>query len=203
MFYSRRFLALFIWTLTLGAILQATSPAILAQRAYNNVGRTPSDEEIRNLGVIISPGGKDLPPGRGTAKEGAELYAKQCALCHGKTGEGGVADKLVMGSPGNPHRGPYTDQDRHPVGFWAYSTTVWDYINRAMPANRGGTLKPDEVYALTAYLLYMNGIIQETDVMDAQSLPKVQMPNRENFAPAKRFGRRTPKDPAGFDRARQ
>ena len=73
-----------------------------------------------------------------------------------------------MGSPDNPHRGMYTDQDRHPVGFWAYATTVWDYINRVMPANRCGTLKPGEVYALTAYLLYMNGIIKESDVMDAQ-----------------------------------
>src|SRR5436190_7851039 len=198
MFHSRRFLAPFIWALTVATVLLGTSGMMLAQRAYNNVGRAPSDEEIRNLGVIISPGGKDLPPGRGTAKEGAELYAKQCALCHGKTGEGGVADKLVMGSPGNPHQGMYTDQDRHPIGFWAYATTVWDYINRAMPANRGGSLKPDEVYALTAYLLYMNGIIQDTDVMDAQSLPKVQMPNRDNFVPAKPVWPPNPKRPSWF-----
>src|SRR5881409_1585356 len=201
MCYSVRFLR-FVAPLILLALL--STPAVgLAQRAYSNIGRTPSQEEIQSLGVIVDPLGKNLPAGKGTAKEGAELYAKQCTACHGKTGEGGVADKLVMGSPGNPHRGMYTDQDRHPVGFWAYATTVWDYINRAMPANRGGTLKPDEVYALTAYLLYMNGIIQETDVMDAQSLPKVQMPNRENFYRQSRFGRRTPKDPAGFDRARQ
>jgi len=184
--------------MTAGALLLATPGVMLAQRAYSNVGRTPSDEEIRNLGVLVSPGGKDLPPGRGTAKEGAELYAKQCAVCHGKTGEGGVADRLVMGSPGNPHRGMYTDQDRHPVGFWAYATTVWDYINRAMPANRGGTLKPDEVYALTAYLLYMNGIIKESDVMDAQSLPKVQMPNRENFLPANLVWPPNPKKPSWY-----
>src|SRR5207253_11262389 len=83
------------------------------------------------VGVIVDPLGKNLPAGKGTAKEGAELYAKQCTACHGKTGEGGVADRLVMGNPGNPHRGMYTDQDRHPVGFWAYATTVWDYINRS------------------------------------------------------------------------
>ncbi len=198
MCYSRRFLVPFIWALIVAAILLATSGVILAQRAYSNIGRTPTDEEIRNLGIIVSPGGKNLPPGQGTAKEGAELYAKQCAVCHGKTGEGAVADKLVMGSPGNPHQGTYTDQDRHPIGFWAYSTTVWDYINRAMPANKGGTLKPDEVYALTAYLLYMNGIIKESDVMDAQSLPKVQMPNRENFVPAKPVWPPDPKKPSWY-----
>src|SRR6266850_421651 len=195
MCYSLRFL---VPLMTAGALLLATPGVMLAQRAYSNVGRTPSDEEIRNLGVIISPSGKDLPPGRGTAKEGAELYAKQCALCHGKTGEGAVADKLVQGSPGNPHQGMYTDQDRHPIGFWAYATTVWDYINRAMPANRGGTLKPDEVYALTAYLLYMNGIIQETDIMDAQSLPKVRMPNRDGFFPAMPVWPPNPKKPSWF-----
>ena len=193
MCYSLRFLV----PLILLALL-ATPAVGLAQRAYSNIGRTPSQEEIQSLGVIVDPSGKNLPAGKGTAKEGAELYAKQCAACHGKTGEGGVADRLVMGSPGNPHRGMYTDQDRHPIGFWAYATTVWDYINRAMPANRGGTLKPDEVYALTAYLLYMNGIIQDTDVMDAQSLPKVQMPNRDNFVPAKPVWPPNPKRPSWF-----
>ena len=201
MCYSRRFLRFvipFIGALTVATIFLAIPGAGLAQRVYSNIGRTPSPEEIQNLGVIVDPAGKNLPVGKGTAKEGAELYAKQCALCHGKTGEGAVADKLVMGSPDNPHRGMYTDQDRHPIGFWAYATTVWDYINRAMPANKGGTLKPDEVYALTAYLLYMNGIIKEADVMDAQSLPKVQMPNHDNFVPAKPVWPPNPKKPSWY-----
>jgi hypothetical protein len=179
-------------------ILLATPGVGLAQRAYSNVGRTPSQEEIQSLGVIVDPSGKNLPAGKGTAKEGAELYAKQCATCHGKGGEGGVASRLVMGSPGNPHRGPFTDQDRHPVSFWAYATTVWDYVNRAMPANRGGSLKPDEVYAATAYLLYMNGIIQETDIMDEQSLPKVRMPNRDSFVPAVPVWPPNPKKPSWY-----
>jgi len=190
MCYSLRFLV--------PLLLLATPGTGLAQPGDGNIRRTPSQEEIQILGVIVDPLGKNLPAGTGTAKEGAALYAKQCATCHGKSGEGAVAARLVMGSPGNPHRGPFTDQDRHPVSFWAYSTTVWDYINRAMPANRGGSLKPDEVYALTAYLLYMNGIIQETDVMDAQSLPKVQMPNRENFVPAKPVWPPNPKGPSWF-----
>ena len=194
MCYSLKFLAPL---LTAGAILLATPGVGLAQRAYN-VGRPATDEDIRGLGYLISPGGKGLPEGKGTAKEGGELFTKQCAACHGKTGEGGVADQLVMGSPGNPKKGVYTDKDRHPIGFWAYSTTVWDYINRAMPANRGGTLKPDEVYAVTAFLLYKNGIVQESDVLDAQSLPKIQMPNRNNFVPEVPVWPPNPKKPSWY-----
>src|SRR2546422_11071299 len=131
MCYSLRFLV--------PLILLAPPGVGLAQRAYSNIGRAPSKEEIQSLGVIVDPLGKNLPVGKGTAKEGAELYAKQCAACHGKTGEGGVDDRLDRGSPGNPHPGMYTHQDRHPIGFWAYATTGRDYINRAMPANRGGS----------------------------------------------------------------
>ncbi len=133
MCYSLRFLV----PLILLALL-ATPAVGLAQRAYSNIGRTPSQEEIQSLGVIVDPSGKNLPAGKGTAKEGAELYAKQCAACHGKTGEGGVADRLVMGSPGNPHRGPYTDQDRHPVGFWAYTTTLAQSLPKVRMPNRDG-----------------------------------------------------------------
>ena len=190
MCYSLRFLV---------PLLIVAAPGVgLAQRAYSNVGKTPNQEEIRSLGVIVDPQGKNLPPGRGTPKEGGELYAKQCAACHGKEGEGGVADRLVMGSPGNPHRGPFKDTDRHPVSFFAYTTTVWDYINRAMPANKGGSLKPDEVYAVVAFLLYKNGIIQETDVMDATTLPKVQMPNRNGFMPEKPVWPPNPKKPSWY-----
>src|SRR5947199_4200323 len=122
MCYSLRFLV----ALILFALL-ATPGVALAQRTYSNIGRTPSQEEIQSLGVIIDPLGKNLPAGKGTAKEGAELYAKQCAACHGKRGEGGVPDRLVMGSPGNPHREPFTKPDRHPISWWANSTPVWSY----------------------------------------------------------------------------
>lgn len=182
--------------MAVGAFLLVAPGVGFAQRS--NIGRPASEEDIRNLGVIISPGGKGLPLGKGTAKEGGELYAKQCVACHGKTGEGGIADQLVMGKPGNPRKGMYTDLDRHPIGFWAYSTTVFDYINRAMPANRGGSLKPDEVYAVVAYLLYMEGIIKETDVMDQDTLGKVQMPNRPNFLPEKVVWPPNPKKPSWY-----
>jgi mono/diheme cytochrome c family protein len=195
MSYSVKSLAPFM---TLGALLLALPGVGFAQKTYANIGKPASEQDIASLGAMVSPGGKGLPAGKGTAKEGAELYAKQCASCHGKTGEGGVADQLVMGKPGAPKKGMYSDLDRHPIGFWAYSTTVWDYINRAMPANRGGSLKPDEVYALVAFLLYQEGIIKDTDVMDQNTLPKVQMPNRPNFFPEKVVWPPNPKRPSWY-----
>jgi cytochrome c len=170
----------------------------MAQTRAYNVGAAPTAEEMKNLGVIVGPEGKELPPGKGTAKEGAELFAKQCAACHGRNGEGGVANKLVTGGPGNPHRGLFKDSEKHPIAYWPYATTVWDYINRAMPANKGGTLSPDEVYGVTAFLLYKNGIVQETDVLDAKTLPKIQMPNRGNFVPAAPVWPPNPKKPSWY-----
>src|SRR5262249_118554 len=99
MCYPVRFLVPLI-LLSMLALLAIPSVG-LAQRAYSNIGRTPSQEEIQSLGVIVDPAGKNLPAGKGTAKEGAELYAKQCTACHGETGEGGVADRRERGGPGN------------------------------------------------------------------------------------------------------
>jgi S-disulfanyl-L-cysteine oxidoreductase SoxD len=179
-------------------MILAGSVAGLAQSRPYNMGTPASPEEISKLGIIVGPEGKELPPGSGTAKEGAEIFAKQCAACHGRNGEGGAAQQLVLGSPGNPHKGTFKDKERTPISYWAHATTVWDYINRAMPANRGGTLKPDEVYAVVAHLLYQNGIIQETDVMDAKTLPKVQMPNRNGFVPAVPVWPPDPKKPSWY-----
>jgi mono/diheme cytochrome c family protein len=155
--------------------------AALAQTpAYNGVGRTPSEAEIRSWDISIGPAGKELPPGRGTAKGAAEIYSKKCAACHGPTGEGTATAPHLLGGKGTLS----TLQPVRTIGsYWPFATTVWDYINRAMPLNQGGTLTPDEVYALTAWVLYRNDIIQESDVMDATSLPKVQMPNRNGFVP--------------------
>jgi len=153
----------------------------LAQSTYG-VGSTPSEVEIRVWDISISPTGAELPPGRGAAKEGARLYvAKGCAACHGATAKGGSAPTLLKGEA-KPNVAPW-DLGRVLPFRSPYATTVWDFINRAMPLYREGTLKPDEVYALTAYLLNINGVIPEDAVMDAQSLPKVKMPNREAWAP--------------------
>ena len=153
----------------------------LAQSTYG-VGSTPSEEEIRAWDISISPTGKELPPGRGAAKEGARLYvAKGCAACHGATAKGGPAPTLLK-AEARPNVAPW-DLGRVLPFRSPYATTVWDFINRAMPLYREGTLTPDEVYALTAYLLNINGVIPEDAVMDRETLPKIKMPNREAWAP--------------------
>jgi len=164
-----------------------------AQSPNYGLGRTPTAEEIRAWDISIGPEGKELPPGRGTAKEGAQVFVqKGCAACHGATGMGGRAPALVKSPPPPPGQPPQPPppgmEGMHMVpdtGIMAlrspYAVTLWDYINRGMPLGREGTLKADEVYALTAFLLFRNEVIQETDVLDAQRLPKVKMPNRDGF----------------------
>ena len=164
-------------------ILAAAPAAVLAQSSYN-VGRPLTQEEIKSFDFMIGPEGKELPPGHGTAKEGAVVFAKRCAVCHGENGQGGIVRRLVIGSPGHPHRGPFSDTEKDGPSYYPYPTIAWDYINRAMPASKPGSLTPDEVYAVVAFLYYRNGIIEENEVLDAKSLPKVQMPNRDGFVPA-------------------
>jgi hypothetical protein len=162
----------------------ASCAAGLAQSRTYNLGTTLSQEEVRGLGFMVGPAGKELPPGSGTAKEGAEIFAQRCALCHGPNGEGGIANRLVVGSPANLHHGPFKDNEKHATSYYPYATIAWDYINRAMPADKPGSLSAAEVYAVTAFLLFRNGIIQESDTLDAKSLPRIQMPNRNGFVPA-------------------
>jgi cytochrome c len=153
---------------------------VMAQSPTYGVGRTPTAEEIRAWDISISPTGEELPPGRGTAKEGALLYrAKGCAGCHGAAGAGAAAPRLKSRDPANPDvwaRGRILPL-RAP-----FATIVWDYINRAMPLNREGTLTPDEVYALTAYLLFLNDIVEEDRVLDQRTLPTVKMPIGDKYA---------------------
>jgi cytochrome c len=153
------------------------------------VGRAPTAEEIRAWDIAISPTGKELPQGQGTAKEGAVLYVRKgCASCHGATGSEGPAPTLISrkGDHLPPSAKPCLTpcvNDSNAMGVHSpFATTIWDYIHRGMPLGREGSLKPDEVYALTAFLLYKNGVIKEEEVMDAQTLPKVKMPNRNGFA---------------------
>ena len=173
-----------------------------AQSPTFGIGKTPTAEEIRAWDIAISPTGQELPKGRGTAKEGAQFFRqKGCAGCHGPTGIGASAPALVKSPPmpaGQPM--PRGMEGMHMVpdtGIMAlrspYATTIWDYINRGMPLNREGTLTPDEVYAITAFLLFKNDVIKEDDVLDAQSLPKVQMPNRNGFAKLPEWKHGTPR----------
>ncbi len=161
---------------------------------YKNVGKTPSADEIKTWDISVGPAGKELPPGSGTAKEGADLYTKKCAVCHGADLKGGKGAPRLMGGQGTLTS---LHVQRSIGSYWPFATTIWDFINRAMPPKQGGSFKPDEVYALTAFLLYKNDIIQESDVIDAKSLPKIQMPNRNNFVPLWPEWKRDDKRPYG------
>jgi S-disulfanyl-L-cysteine oxidoreductase SoxD len=147
--------------------------SVLAQTpTYPNVGRTPTTKEMRDWAITISRDGKELLPGHGTAKEGAVVFlARGCAQCHGPSGYEGPAPRLVADE--QTREGGLREQP--------YATIIWDFINRAMPMRQEGLLTPNEVYAVTAYLLYRNGIIQENDVMDPTTLPKVVMPHRDKI----------------------
>src|SRR6186713_3218930 len=156
----------------LSAIVLLATAALSAQSPRYGVGRPPTPEEIRELGSAIAPDGTGLPPGSGTVAAGRELFAAQCARCHGPNGEGDVGARLVGGQGTLASPRPLKT-----VGsFWPYSTTLWDYVNRAMPFDRPGLLEPSEVYAAVAYVLHLNGIIGEDGVMNATTLPKVKMP---------------------------
>ena len=156
--------------------LSACAAASAQTNKYANVGKTATPEEIQAMDLTVLPSGKGLPPGKGTAKEGAALYAAHCAMCHGTTGkEGGPLAPKLIGD---------TSWERGPVTSWPFATSIWDYVNRAMPRYNERVLKPDQVYAVTAFLLFRSGIIKEDDVMDAKSLAEVQMPNRNGWVPA-------------------
>ena len=161
-------------------VVHVACGAALAQGPTYNRGRTASAEEIRAWDSSISPDGKELPPGNGIAKEGAKVWAQRCAKCHGADGTG-RAFSPTMSSQGGAS--PLVGRKDTLGGLRGrpFATTIWDFTNRAMPLGEGGTLSADEVYAVTAYLLYLNSIIQESDVMDSKSLPKVQMPNRKSY----------------------
>jgi cytochrome c len=154
-------------------------------------GRAATVEEIRAWDTDVMPDGAGLPPGRGTVAEGAAVYAAKCVACHGATGNEGPFDRLVGREPreGFPFgRDPRLLSQRTIGNYWPYATTLYDYINRAMPVTAPGSLRPDEIYALVAYLLYLNEIVPEGAVMDAQTLPAVVMPARDRFVRDTRRG---------------
>ncbi len=164
-----------MWRLSF--LLLATTATLSAQSPQFGVGRPPTPDEVRALESAIAADGTGLPPGAGSVSEGRTLFAAQCARCHGATGEGQIGPRLVGGQGTLA-----TPRPLKTVGsFWPYATTLWDYVNRAMPFDRPGLLEPSEVYAAVAYVLNMNGIIEEDRVMNAATLPKVMMPNRDGF----------------------
>ncbi|WP_428099924.1 c-type cytochrome [Candidatus Rariloculus sp.] len=162
----------------LGALmLGAAAPGTLTAQAGPGLGVELSAEQIAAWDINIAPDGTGLPPGSGDARTGAEVYALKCVACHAVEEEGGLNDRLTGGHGSLAGSAPV----RTVGSYWPYATTIFDYIRRAMPFTSPQSLTDDETYALTAYLLQLNGIIGEDDVMDATTLPSVEMPNRDGF----------------------
>ena len=155
----------------------AAGSIAIAQSPTYGVGRVPSADELKKIDIDILPDGRGLPAGSGTAAIGKPVYAQRCATCHGPTGKEGPQDILVGGNGTLA-----TVKPLKTVGsYWPYATTLWDYIRRAMPFDHPGTLTSDQIYAVSAYVLFLNGIVTEQQVLDQTTLPKVMMPNRNGF----------------------
>jgi len=141
------------------------------------LGEPVSGAELAGFDISIPPSGEGLPAGSGTASDGLKVYEQRCLACHGAKGVGKPADALAGGIGSLATKTPL----RTVGSYWPYSTTLFDYVRRAMPLNNPLSLTDDEVYAVSAYLLFLNGIVSEDAVMNAQSLPQVKMPNRDGF----------------------
>jgi mono/diheme cytochrome c family protein len=171
--------------LAVGILLLASQVALAQSPSYSNIGRAATKEEIAAWDISIGPDGKGLPEGHGTSKEGAAVFAEKCAVCHGSEGQGGKVGPRVVGGIADTETLTTLKPVRSVGGYWPYATSVWDFIRRAMPRGQSGTLTPNEVYAVTAFILYKSNIILEGDVLNQKTLPKVQMPNRNGFVPAR------------------
>jgi len=161
------------------ALLAASMLWIASSHAgeVSGIGRIATPAEIAGWDIDVAPDGRGLPPGHGGVSEGKAIFAAKCAACHGDRGQGKPMDQLAGGQG--------TINSAKPVktvgSYWPYATTLYDFINRAMPFNAPQSLSPDEVYALSAYVLFLNELVAEDAVLDANSLPKVAMPSRNAF----------------------
>ena len=162
-------------------VAQALGPALWPARYEQSptfgLGHTPNPDQLKQINIDVTPDGTGLVPGSGTAAKGKDVYTRRCETCHGPTGKEGPQEVL---SGGNGSLA--TARPQKTVGsYWPYATTLWDYINRAMPFDHPSTLVPDEVYSVAAYVLFLNGVVGENDVLNETTLPKIQMPNRNGF----------------------
>jgi cytochrome c len=165
------------------ALLIGLAPGALAAERYG-IGHAISPQDLAAWDIDVRADGSGLPPGHGSVAQGREIFAQTCAACHGEKGEG----KAVPGAVGGFDRlvgGFGTLNKASPVmtvgSFWPYATTLFDYVRRAMPFSAPQSLTNDQVYAVSAYVLYMNNIVPEDAVLDAKSLPQVKMPNQDGF----------------------
>ncbi len=155
-----------------GAVARAQQPP---PQSPSGLGRALGKAELQAWDISVGPDGAELPTGSGSATQGALVFTQRgCSNCHGPTGKEGPALVLVGGEA-------TLATNYFPIKYWPFAPPIWDFIHRAMPYDRPGRLTSDEVYALVAFLLFRNGIIQEDDVMDAKSLPRVQMPYRAEY----------------------
>ena len=165
------------WTAVVMVLVTVTAYSGSVAQESPNLGRPATPAEVAGWDISIPPDGTGLPPGSGTPEQGAVVYAQKCQACHGEKGAGQPNDRLVGGQGTLASQSPV----RTIGSYWPYATTVFDYVRRAMPYTQSQSLTNDEVYAVTAYLLHLNGLIGAQEAMNAQTLPQVKMPNRENF----------------------
>jgi S-disulfanyl-L-cysteine oxidoreductase SoxD len=154
--------------------------AAVGQTPRYKLGRPATPEEIRKRDISVAPDGSGLPPGHGTASQGRHTYQMLCTNCHGDRGQGMLQYPALVGGQGTLRS---KDPELTVGSYWPYATTVWDYIHRTMPYPRPGSLTPDETYAVTAFILYMNGVVEEKAELNEKTLPMLTMPNRDGFVP--------------------
>ncbi len=166
-----------------GGLFVALTATLAACAVPSPMGKSPmlgvaaNPEQVAGLDISIPPSGAGLPKGSGSARQGLKAYEQKCLACHGDKGVGKPADKLAGGIGTLASKAPV----RTVGSYWPYATTLFDYVRRSMPLTNPLSLSDDEVYAISAYVLFINGIVAEDAVMNAQTLPQVKMPNRDGF----------------------
>jgi len=160
--------------LALAATIGATG--IQAQSPYG-IGRAATPAEIAGWNIDIGRDGSGLPPGSGTVSHGREVFEQQCAACHGDKGQGGIGDRLVGGQGTLATQKPV----RTVGSYWPYAPTLFDYIRRAMPQNAPQSLSNEDVYAVSAYILNLNGLLPADATLDAKTMAAIKMPNHDKF----------------------
>ena len=169
-----------MFTFRFGILLPAAALCLISsvcEAQHPNLGRPLTPEEIGKLDITVTPDGNGLPAGSGSVSAGAKVYAEKCQSCHGPKGQGGPQDQLTGGIGTLTSAKPV----KTPVSYWPSATTIFDYVRRAMPLQSPQSLTDDEAYAVTAYILSIDGIVPQDAVLDAKSLPQVKMPNRDGF----------------------